>query len=262
MSQPRAKRRYAGDASALAQRPITSFFSPQPPQPAGDPALLGRDAAAAAAAFPAPPPSVQADLLSVGMRVRKSVPEGYKTGSAYGGFALWSDAAPPAPAPAPASTPRELLPFCGLLRTGGLAVQPSTLAPRPVCAVPGLDDLPGLSSSQDSVASAASAVPGPTAVRAGQKRRGGDDDDADVPAREVWLGGEGGRVPAGWENARLVAVPRRTKGLLPNTVAAAAAAAVDFGQENMAVDDFGEAPFLDTRLHGGEDVDGEDIVLA
>ncbi len=74
MSAPRIKRPYAGAASDPAQRQITSFFR-----------KTSTDAAAAdppafsAAALPA---SVQSNLLTVGMRVRKSVPEGYKTASA------------------------------------------------------------------------------------------------------------------------------------------------------------------------------------
>ncbi|RAR11860.1 ribonucleotide reductase inhibitor [Stemphylium lycopersici] len=82
------------------------------------------------------PGQVQADLLSVGMRVRKSVPEGYKT--------LKMSSTLPSNHMARATRPslevkpqreavpddyqhqRELLPFCGLDKIGGFATQPTT----------------------------------------------------------------------------------------------------------------------------------------
>jgi hypothetical protein len=73
------------------------------------------------------PHSVQVSLLNVGMRIRKAVPEGYKTHKT----ALFND---PTPARAAFSSPAssieysrpagELLPFCGLHRIGGLSAQP------------------------------------------------------------------------------------------------------------------------------------------
>lgn len=72
------------------------------------------------------PAHVQSSLLSVGMRVRKAVPEGYKTHKT----ALFGD---PSPALTRAVTAggiressvsqRELLPYCGLHKVGGLGVQ-------------------------------------------------------------------------------------------------------------------------------------------
>jgi hypothetical protein len=65
------------------------------------------------------------------MRVRKSVPEGYKT-SAYSAFALFAENTPmPAPEPVqkvpsktrPRAGARELTPFCGILKVGGMAQQ-------------------------------------------------------------------------------------------------------------------------------------------
>jgi hypothetical protein len=73
------------------------------------------------------PHSVQVSLLNVGMRIRKAVPEGYKTHKT----SLFSD---PTPARAAFSSPAslsghlrprgELLPFCGLHKIGGLSIQP------------------------------------------------------------------------------------------------------------------------------------------
>jgi hypothetical protein len=93
--------------------------------------------------IPPVPERYQADLLSVGMRVRKSVPEGYKTHKtatlpsiqttlSKGGpvATLNGDAysvKPPREAvPDVLQHQRELLPFCGLLKIGGFAEQPVT----------------------------------------------------------------------------------------------------------------------------------------
>lgn len=125
MSAPRTKRPFAGAASDPAQRQITSFFH------RSDESGAAADLPPAAAHLPA---QVQANLLSVGMRVRKSVPEGYKTGSDCGSFSLWSDAdhthqQSRLAAAAAQNSPfvpekRELLPFCGIHKVGGLASQP------------------------------------------------------------------------------------------------------------------------------------------
>jgi hypothetical protein len=86
---------------------------------------------------PEVPGQVQTDLLNVGMRVRKSVPEGYKTHkmSALPSIqtALSSkptlEVKPPREAvPGDSVHQRELLPFCGLHKVGGMgfAEQPTT----------------------------------------------------------------------------------------------------------------------------------------
>ncbi|KAK6603562.1 ribonucleotide reductase inhibitor [Botrytis cinerea] len=81
MPARQAKRPYAG-----SQSQITSYFTPgttslpAPPTPSQyQPPTL--------------PNQIQSSLLSVGMRIRKSVPEGYKTGS-YSAFNLFSDTTP------------------------------------------------------------------------------------------------------------------------------------------------------------------------
>ncbi|KAF2683657.1 hypothetical protein K458DRAFT_304191 [Lentithecium fluviatile CBS 122367] len=97
---------------------------------------------------PSVPGSVQADLLSVGMRVRKSVPEGYKTHKTVSLPSIQTTLAispnsrasttstmtttdygvkPPREAvPGELQHQRELLPFCGLQKIGGYAEQPVT----------------------------------------------------------------------------------------------------------------------------------------
>jgi len=93
---------------------------------------------------PQVPGHVQADLLQVGMRVRKSVPEGYKTHSSkmsnlpsiqttlskpptttITAVGLHVKA-PRDPVPDAFVHQRELLPFCGLHKIGGFAEQPTT----------------------------------------------------------------------------------------------------------------------------------------
>ncbi|KAI9721286.1 MAG: hypothetical protein M1812_002448 [Candelaria pacifica] len=81
---------------------------------------------------PAPtlPVPVQSSLLNVGMRVRKSVPEGYKT-AAY--CALGSSTGDSSSSKGPSNSGgvynsrgrgfAELTPYCGILRTGGYACQ-------------------------------------------------------------------------------------------------------------------------------------------
>lgn len=93
---------------------------------------------------PAVPEQVQSSLLSVGMRVRKSVPEGYKTPKTLPSLqtstsnSTFSQTPLRKPRDAysnltiPADTlaatlqhQRELLPFCGLNKIGGYAEQPT-----------------------------------------------------------------------------------------------------------------------------------------
>nr|POE85176.1 hypothetical protein CFP56_67334 [Quercus suber] len=103
------------------------------------------------------PADTQASLISVGMRVRKSVPEGYKTHKTLGTVGF------PFPSSAPVvriSTPvseddapvisRELTPFCGLHKVGGWAEQPSSSAPARFH-IDAEDLMPELSRSQSTL---------------------------------------------------------------------------------------------------------------
>ncbi|KAK4902286.1 hypothetical protein LTR27_001189 [Elasticomyces elasticus] len=106
------------------QAPITSYFS------------SGNGERLQSSRSPLSPPldaATQASLLSVGMRVRKSVPEGYKTHKTLDmdGFPFptpASSTAPPRTSYNPAPS-RELTPFCGLHKIGGLSSQPPSSAP-------------------------------------------------------------------------------------------------------------------------------------
>ncbi|KAI1778926.1 ribonucleotide reductase inhibitor-domain-containing protein [Hypoxylon cercidicola] len=291
MSAPRTKRQFVGAASDPAQRQITSFFaaaSSSSSPPSLDP--TSRLHILSDLRSPPLPESVQANLLSVGMRVRKSVPEGYKTGT-YSAFALWDDTNPSVATSAMTmgegrsranaiSTPRELLPFCGIHKVGGLGTQPetpSTNVPtyQPLLSVNGMpldhsmsDDVPGLSSSQDTVGSTDSVLGTPTKTR--KRSYTEEEDDVQVPMTpdrlhvnvNSWRSSNGafdfdGEVsprslaPAGWSpgNGRAMAVPRkgRPRG---GKLATGRDGAHALDQENVVVmgsdgGDFGEADFLD-----------------
>ncbi|KAF2671262.1 hypothetical protein BT63DRAFT_423468 [Microthyrium microscopicum] len=105
------------------QPQITSFFSGTTSTNATN---AGQERA------PTLTPAVQSSLLSVGMRIRKAVPEGYKTHKT----SLFKDPSPLAPiASYQASSrsnvtpprPQGLQPFCGLHKVGGLGIQNSQL---------------------------------------------------------------------------------------------------------------------------------------
>lgn len=286
MSAPRTKRQFAGAASDPAQRQITSFFSSVPSSSTSSTSQHLN--VSSPIASPSLPASVQANLLSVGMRVRKSVPEGYKTGS-YSAFTLWDESNNSNPTTHSTmgegrsranaiSSPRELLPFCGIHKVGGLGTQPenATLSPssytssstayQPLLSINGLpldddsmDDVPGLTSSQESIESTASNLSvSPTKTR---KRSYTEDDEEtpDTPGHlnlnvnfNVWRDSFDGEVsprsqaPTGWapSNGRIMAVPRKAK----QRGSKLAAQAMD--QENVMVvegpdgADFDEADFL------------------
>lgn len=102
---------------------------------------------------PAVPEHIASDLLNVGMRVRKSIPEGYKTEPRYTIHTRRPamtvtksnrDILPISYTPVMKSnyTRQELAPFCGLNKTGGLAQQDVS---------PDEDDMPCLSSQASTI---------------------------------------------------------------------------------------------------------------
>ncbi|KAL3419915.1 ribonucleotide reductase inhibitor [Phlyctema vagabunda] len=211
MTGHQAKRPYGGPGS---QASITSYFSPATAQ------SRARDTNTLST--PELSTQVQSNLLSVGMRVRKSVPEGYKTGS-YSAFTLFSESdsgaghremAPRSSStpcvPSSGNRPRELTPFCGIMKVGGLAVQETE---------DDWGDMPW-ASSQESVVSAPE--------EGTNKRRfleHEEDEDADAGMDMQGLGN------------RRIAVPRGKRDGLKTHRAR-------MGQENNGMD-FGEAEFLD-----------------
>lgn len=200
------------------------------------------------------------------MRVRKSVPEGYKTGS-YSSFALFSDQAPPTkPQQQQRSArvkqvrggaARELAPFCGIMKVGGLAVQAPQAGDEEYFddedEVLDEDDVPGMS-SQGSTLSAYSTT-------ATHKRRlsasssASEDDEgaaqygwADMEISPKSQAPQQGQAWGGVGN-RTMALPRRMK--------KAGAGGAMGGQENgVAGVDFEEAGFLDYAALGEVDMGG------
>jgi hypothetical protein len=179
-----------------AKRPfqpsITSFFGRRDSREDTQSTKLARSPNQPSS-VPVLPDTVQSSLLNVGMRIRKSVPEGYK------------NRAQPRPEPdlardqrlqqssslcgsnAPTRVPTkfsELAPFCGIHKIGGHAVQPGSHAPP--YHLPDLqfddDGASAVGSSQGSQASTISSdsMPPtfPYATRS-QKRRLEDEDEDD-----------------------------------------------------------------------------------
>ncbi|KAF4305755.1 Ribonucleotide reductase inhibitor [Botryosphaeria dothidea] len=175
------------------QPSITSYFTRADRPSSSDPDAAPRNAAPPQG-LAAVPANVQASLLNVGMRVRKSVPEGYKTHKTLppnpGAASPYANKTPPNLAPA---RPAELLPFCGLHKTGGYQQQQpyahvittAAAAPHPVSAF-GADDFALLLSSQESNASTLStdSLPAP----ATNKRRYDDEEEEEEEEEERGAG--------------------------------------------------------------------------
>lgn len=216
------------------------------------------------------------------MRVRKSVPEGYKTGS-YSAFSLWDDANATAGANAAVSaksfdsalpsspernrsranafsTPRELMPFCGIHRVGGLDVQSgwegSSGSSANDSPLDDFDDLPGLMSSQGSAVSTTSYEDLAESHNNARKRifvDDGEDAEGIMSTRSL--------APTGWDNGRVIAVPKkmRARGKAPTDSAGlfgassspftAGRRSLKQDQENVMIvnSDFEEAEFLDQQ---------------
>lgn len=216
MSTPRAKRPFAGAAADPSQRQITTFFtSTRPTAAASAPQKHSQ--------YPVLPSAIQSDLLSVGMRVRKSVPEGYKTGSPHSAFRLWDERGGSMRPRRGGAGAGELVPFCGVHRIGGYAVQP---AKDDDIEDEDEDEMPGLTSSQETVESV---------DFENSRKRSYEEEEEEQEGLEIL----GARVVAGNGGNRIIAIPKgRRKGVAGG------------GQENVTVNDFEEAAFLDSRVFG------------
>ncbi|TVY30332.1 hypothetical protein LHYA1_G001569 [Lachnellula hyalina] len=252
-----SKRPYNG-----SQPQITSYFSsPSTTGPLSDRAREPNNPPLSL------PLDVQSNLLSVGMRVRKAVPEGYKTGAAYSAFTLFADdtshfsgssAASPEPekryggvSGSGGNRPRarELTPFCGILKVGGMAQQQQQWGVEEEGEE---DDMECPVLSQGSTSS--NDYGGFTGNGGGNKRRFEDEEEQEVEGMNFDLGLEfrAGRVMA-------VPVPRRKK--MELELDSRRKMVFGRGQENVAVvgadGDFGEAEFLDYEGVMGEvEMDG------
>ncbi|KFY28884.1 hypothetical protein V493_02702 [Pseudogymnoascus sp. VKM F-4281 (FW-2241)] len=262
-STHQAKRPYAGTHSQHHQSSITSYF----PSPSGG-AAPSQTTVRNTSSPPVLPATVQSSLLNVGMRVRKSVPEGYKTGT-YSSFALFSDQAPPSKPQqqqqqqrrvkhAPGSAARELAPFCGIMKVGGLAVQAPQGRDEEYLGdedeVPDEDDVPGMSSQGSTLSAYSTTVTHKRRLSASSSAS--DDDEgaaqyswADMEISPKTQAPQPGQAWGGAGN-RAMALPRRMK--------KAGAGGAMGGQENGggAGVDFEEAGFLDYAALGEVDMGG------
>ncbi|KAI4129217.1 MAG: hypothetical protein LQ338_002329 [Usnochroma carphineum] len=135
------------------------------------------------------PTAIQSSLLNVGMRIRKSVPEGYKT-QITKTSSLLTDSQNQNDAGLYGRNPgrgyAELVPYCAVMKTGGYEVQSQgTLEPDVMPAVwfDGNDEAEELPSSQESVEEPEAVVVWGGIAVSGQKRRFIDEEDH---GRESW----------------------------------------------------------------------------
>ncbi|TVY31501.1 hypothetical protein LOCC1_G008325, partial [Lachnellula occidentalis] len=250
-----SKRPYNG-----SQPQITSYFSSASATPSA-PSHRQHE--------PATPPlplDVQANLLSVGMRVRKAVPEGYKTGAAaYSPFTLFADensssSSTPVPekrytggggSASGANRPRarELTPFCGILKVGGMAQQQQqqqqqwgNLHSPARRGEEEEDDMECPVLSQGSTVSNDDSYFGGYTGNGGNKRSFEDEEDQEDEGMNIGLGFE-------FRARRVMAVPASRRKKIDVDVDSGRKMVFGRGQENVAVvgveGDFGEAGFLD-----------------
>lgn len=190
------------DRYSRATPRLRSIPQPKPPHPTLAPTL---------------PDAVQSSLLSVGMRVRKSVPEGYKTPkplvtptthsstplrkphSAYRDSSLETLHIPVDTLASTLQHQRELLPFCGLNKIGGYAEQPTT---HPLFGAAGAFTLPAHSFSQPF--SSQDSGYGTDMQRSGAKRVWSEESDVQSTRAAGALGARG--------NNFLFSIPARVSG--------------------------------------------------
>lgn len=191
------------------------------------------------------PAETQSSLLSVGMRVRKSVPEGYKTHKTMPTEEF------PFPSTAPANNvatrpvynttnSRELAPFCGLHKIGGLSTQDSFTAP-PSSAPPAFQtgnecnsSMPNLSMSQSTLSSTQDSMLSNVAPKLSNKRSYDEDIEDDLDAYFDEVEAEEQIAPEGRRIARLKNSPH--KQVIGNVGV--------YTSSGGAAEDFEEAPFL------------------
>ena len=186
----RAKRPY--------QPSITKFFSPSSPtdtigQTPASPLLISHTQWPAPRPLAPLPAQVQSSLMNVGMRIRKAVPEGYKTHSSDSIHKpLLSSKQSTKNTPSTyAARQRELVPFCAINNIGNLETenQVSSVSLRdedlPDLLFPGDDDFDTPFSSQESRTSTTNALRDmkmttlTTDIKGGRKRTWEDPEEGD-----------------------------------------------------------------------------------
>jgi hypothetical protein len=193
------------------------------------------------------PAETQSSLLTVGMRVRKSVPEGYKTHKTMPTeeFPIPSTAPASAAAARPtytATNSRELAPFCGLHKIGGLSSQGSLDAP-PSSAPPAFptgrdlnNSMPGLSMSQNTVPSTQGSIMSNAAPELSNKRSYEEDIEEDLDAYFDEVEAEEQMAPV--EGRRIAKLKNSSQKQANGGVDAHSSVGV------VMVGDFEDAPFL------------------
>jgi hypothetical protein len=191
------------------------------------------------------------------MRVRKSVPEGYKNQSA---FAVYSDSAPATPMEqqraeerlggssgnlnvVKSNRPRarELTPWCGIHKIGGMAQQ--TQSPEGQSPDDWMlnDYVPSLSQSSTISSSSVSS--------SGERKRRMDFDEEDREDSPFEFDFTPRTLGSAFIGDRVMAVPRKHKNVKTSVAIV--------GQENMNADiDFEDAAFLDYSLLGEVEMSG------
>lgn len=168
------------------QVPITQYFSPSPSQQTeSEPSSHFNYNAPTHSAHPSLPPTIQSSLLAVGMRVRKAVPEGYRTKLIAKANNHQSKTTPrdehyTDSSISPAYT--ELIPFSGAFKVGNYGVQsfpqPSAAVTEPMTAARQLDEESLPFSSQESTQSfeSSSSIPRPNSYKRGFEIEEDDED--------------------------------------------------------------------------------------
>lgn len=189
------------------------------------------------------PTIIQSSLLNVGMRVRKSIPQGYQTQRKLtcGLPDAYRHPGPEHNSVTPSRGFTGLVPYCGILNTGGHSIQPA----------PSEEDLPPLQfdsgdwaflSSQKSEASCEYLVPVVTVpvVSSHKRRREDEDDELDVESQPV-----SPRSYPPFSHTRMPNLDQLRPIALPKTRKKAVLEALELKESEMIdVEDFGEADFF------------------
>lgn len=181
--------------------------------------------------------TIQPSLLNVGMRVRKSIPEGYQTQrkASRGLPHAYSNPSPER------NNVTGLVPYCGTLKIGGGNTKPA----------PSKDDLPplpfdsddwGFLSSQESKVSSDSTQPVVTVrlVSSHKRRREDEDDELDLESQPV-----SPRSYPPFSHTRMPKLDQLRPIALPNPRKKPLLGPLEKGESEMVdVGDFGEAGFF------------------
>ncbi|KAK2747798.1 hypothetical protein FQN57_001828 [Myotisia sp. PD_48] len=197
------------------QVPITKYFASKgSPASENDTNSHFNYTAPTHTAHPVLPNSIQSSLLSVGMRVRKAVPDGYQTTLTSQVGKLTHRMTPTSTSKPTQSTSSthypELVPFSGILKVGNLAVQSF---PRPVDSTfetGNIDEEYGIPfSSQESTESVDFSLPAPPPPNL-HKRRGFeiDEDDGTITAHDPIFGSVPFRSAHPHSHSRTILLPR------------------------------------------------------